>query len=96
MENSGGKKMIIEKIHVGTVQLNTFEISYYEIKKQDFYGIEVQERYNDKLLSQCEYFTEDEKSAKLFAERCFNGLVTQATLLSLLDDFISDQEAILV
>ncbi|PHV70679.1 hypothetical protein CS063_09105 [Sporanaerobium hydrogeniformans] len=86
--------MVIEKIHVGTVQLNAFEVSYYQIKREDFYGIEVIERYNDRILSQSEYFTEIEALAQQLVTCCFNHLVTHTTLINIIDDFISERDAI--
>ncbi len=84
--------MLVEKQYIGKNEINGINRSYYMLKKNDFYGIEIVEEYNDKLLSASEYFTQNYESANRLAKLLYKGCVTLITFINILDDYVSMEQ----
>jgi hypothetical protein len=84
--------MIVEKHYIGKDEMDNVTRLYYTLKKNDFYGIEIIEEYNDKLLSASEYFTQNYESANHLAKLLHKGSVTLVTFTNILDDYVSMEQ----
>lgn len=88
----GGNPMLIEKYYVGKNEVNGINRCYYVLKKNDFYGIEIIEEHDDKMLSASEYFTQSYESASKLAKLLYKGCVTLVTFIDILDDYVSIEQ----
>lgn len=81
--------MIIEKQYIGKNEAGGINRSYYMLKKKDFYGIEIVEEYDNKMLSASEYFTQSYEAANKLAKLLYKGCVTLVTFTDILDDYVA-------
>jgi hypothetical protein len=84
--------MVIEKQYIGRNELNGINRCYYIVKKSDFYGIEIIEEYEDKMLCASEYFTQNYESVKKLAKLLYKGCVTLVTFIDILDDYVGMEQ----
>jgi len=87
-----GNKMLIEKHYIGKNEVNGINRCYYVLKKRDYYGIEIIEEYDNKMLSASEYFTQSYESAVKLAKLLYKGCVTLVTFIDILDDYVSVEQ----
>ena len=81
--------MLIEKHYIGKNEIGGVNRSYYTLKKRDFYGVEIIEEYENKMLSASEFFTESYEAANRLAVLLYKGCVTLITFMDILDDYVS-------
>lgn len=80
--------MIFEKTYIGENNLEDFRIKYFIIKKDNLYGIEIEENHVDQLICDYEYFTHKQQDAEELAHKMHTGLVTLTTMIEIIDDYI--------
>ena len=81
--------MVIEKQYIGKNESGGINRTYYMLKKREFYGIEIIEEYDNKMLSASEYFTQSYEAANQLGKRLYKGCVTLVTFIDILDDYVS-------
>lgn len=81
--------MMFEKTFIGEKNIDNLLIKYYVVKKDNIYGIEIEEESSNQLLCDYEYFTHKQSEAFELATKMNNGLVTLTTMIDILDDYIN-------
>lgn len=85
----GGFTMMFEKTFIGEKNINQFLVKYYVVKRDNIYGVEIEEESSDQLLCDYEYFTHNHCEAFDLATKMNDGLVTLTTMVDILDDYIN-------
>lgn len=80
--------MMFEKTCIGENNLENLQIKYFVIKKDNLYGIEIEENHVDQLICDYEYFTHKQHEAEELAHKMSTGLVTLTTMIEIIDDYV--------
>ncbi|OOB78794.1 MAG: hypothetical protein BEN19_08505 [Epulopiscium sp. Nuni2H_MBin003] len=81
--------MIYEKRLVGEQTVTDYKVVYYLIKKDNFFGIELQETHNTDIMCEQHYFTEDECFAEEACKLICDGAVTCITIADIVCDLVA-------
>lgn len=89
MENVvGSDKMFVKKDFLGSAKVGNDQCSYYLLKKDTAYGIELEQETQSGLMCGIQYFTEDYGEAYQLGMLMKNGQVTLVTMNDIIDDYI--------
>ena len=80
--------MRLEKDYVGTQTIEDLSVKYYVIKKDNLFGIEIEENRNNHSLCEYELFTNYHSEALELAQKMQHNIVTLTTMVNILDEYI--------